>query len=449
MNTFLRRFLFEYGMVVILVLLCAFFSVVTWSEQPATSDAAARQLGREIVARFGKDARVLLAVQDQAKETAFLRALERQLVSLGVHPVESISGEPKDARRVLQRQVAAGGKLDVVAGSDAAMSWLVFGEMGKDFPSLGSPHLVAARRYMWPNFLKSDNLRNIASQIAVIAIIAIGMTMVIIVGGIDLSVGSLVAVSAVLAALLIRDLAGGVTATPLAMIGCCTAAILTCALVGMFSGSMVTWFGVPPFIATLAIMSVGNGLAFKISKGESVGNLPDSFVWLGSGANFLGIPNSVVLMLFLYSAGHILMSRMKIGRYLYAVGGNREAARLSGVPVMPVLIFAYTVSGLLAGLGGVILASELKAGGPTYGQTYELQVISAVVIGGTSLSGGEGKMFRTLIGAFIMGVIKNGMNLTNVEANTQKIVLGLVILAAVLLDQLKHRGWGRRVPSES
>jgi len=275
------------------------------------------------------------------------------------------------------------------------------------------------------------------------------MTMVIIVGGIDLSVGSLVAVSAVLAALLIRDHAGSVSATTLGMTVCCLVAIVACALVGAFSGTMITWFGVPPFIATLAMMSVGNGLAFKISDGQSVGGLPKSFEWLGRGANLLGIPNSVVLMLVLYTAGHIVMSRMKIGRYLYAVGGNREAARLSGVPVVPVTIFAYTISGLLAGLAGVILASQLKSGGPTFGQMYELHVISAVVIGGTSLTGGEGKMFRTLIGAFIMGVIENGMNLTNVEANTQKIVLGLVILLAVLLDQLKHRGWRRRPAAQS
>jgi ribose transport system permease protein len=167
-------------------------------------------------------------------------------------------------------------------------------------------------------------------------------------------------------------------------------------------------------------------------------------VWLGRGADVFGLPNAVLLMALLYAAGHILMSRMKIGRYLYAVGGNREAARLSGVPVTRVLLFAYTVSGLLAGLGGVIMASQLKSGSPTYGQMYELYVIAAVVVGGTSLSGGEGKMFGTLIGAFIIAVIQNGMNLTNVESYTQKVVLGLVILVAVLLDRLKHRSWRRK-----
>src|SRR6185312_3551656 len=131
------------------------------------------------------------------------------------------------------------------------------------------------------------------------------------------------------------------------------------------------------------------------------------------------------------------------GRYIYAVGGNPEAARLSGVPTLRVLRRVYTVSGLLAGLGGVIMASQLKSGSPTYGQMYELYVIAAVVVGGTSLSGGEGKIFGTLIGAFIIAVIQNGMNLTNVESYTQKVVLGLVILAAVLLDTLRHRRWRR------
>ncbi len=170
--------------------------------------------------------------------------------------------------------------------------------------------------------------------------------------------------------------------------------------------------------------------------------------WLGRGADLFGIPNAVVLMLVLYALAHVLMSRTTLGRYLYAVGGNREAARLSGVPVRRVLLFAYVASGLLAGLGGVVMASQLKSGSPTYGQMYELYVIAAVVVGGTSLSGGEGKMLGTLIGAFTIAVIQNGMNLTNVESYTQKVVLGLVILGAVLLDLLRHRGWGGKSASE-
>lgn len=447
--TMLRRFLFEYGMVLVLLLLCIFFSAVTMSEQSVGGDEGGRQVARDIVARFGKDARVIVAVRDQADDLAFLHAVEGQFAVSGVYIVETVKGEPKDARAALQRQVKVGGKLDAIAATQATASWLVFSEMATDFPSIGTPRVVTAKGYRSPNFLKADNLLNIANQIAVIAIIAVGMTVVIITAGIDLSVGSLIALSAVLAALLIRDFAGGMSAGPLGMTLCCLAAILACGLVGMFSGTMITGFGVPPFIATLGMMLVGNGLAFILARGQSVGSLPDSFVWLGRGADFFRLPNAVLLMALLYAAGHILMSRMKIGRYIYAVGGNREAARLSGVPVTRVLLFAYAVSGLLAGLGGVIMASQLKSGSPTYGQMYELYVIAAVVVGGTSLSGGEGKMFGTLIGAFIIAVIQNGMNLTNVESYTQKVVLGLVILVAVLLDRLKHRGWRRKSRAET
>ena len=161
--------------------------------------------------------------------------------------------------------------------------------------------------------------------------------------------------------------------------------------------------------------------------------------WLGRGADLLGLPNAVVLMLALYAAAHVLMSRMKLGRYFYAVGGNPEAARLSGVPVRRVLMLAYVGSALLAGLGGVIMASQLRSGSATYGNMYELYVIAAVVVGGTSLSGGEGKMPGTLIGAFTIAVIQNGMNLANVESYTQRVVLGFVILGAVLLDKLRQR----------
>jgi ribose transport system permease protein len=149
----------------------------------------------------------------------------------------------------------------------------------------------------------------------------------------------------------------------------------------------------------------------------------------------------VVLTIVLYVAAHFLMSRTQLGRHIYAVGSNREAARLSGVPVALVALFVYACSALLAGLGGVVMASQLKSGSPTYGQMYELYVIAAVVVGGTSLTGGKGKMFGTLIGALIIAVIQNGMNLLNVESFTQKVVLGLVILGAVLADRLRERGW--------
>ena len=432
------RFLADYGMIFVLLLLCAFFSVVTYSEQSPAGEAGAKQVIASIAEQFGKTPRVLIAASDQPDDAAFAAKLERDLTASGAKVIAVVKGEPKDAREALQKAAASGGPLDAIACTQVTGAWLVFSDLKTDFPALGEPRVITPRSYRWPNFLKSENLLNIANQIAVIAIIAIGMTMVIITGGIDLSVGSLLALSAVLASKFIRDFAGGVNASPGGMLLACLAAIVLCGIAGAFSGAMITRFGIPPFIVTLAMMLVGSGCAFILAKGQSIYQIPDSFVWLGRGADLVNLPNAVVLMIVLYALAHVVMSRMTLGRYLYAVGGNREAARLSGVPVQRVLLFAYIASALLAGLGGVIMASQLKSGSATYGNMYELYVIAAVVVGGTSLSGGEGKMLGTLTGAFTIAVIQNGMNLTNVESYTQKVVLGLVILGAVLLDKIRH-----------
>ena len=438
MKNSLSRCLSDYGMIFVLLLLCAFFSVVTYSEQSPGGEAGAKQVVTAIAEQFGKTPRVLIAASDQSDDATFAAKLERDLAASGAQVIATVKGEPKDAREALQKAAASGGKLDAIACTQVTGAWLVFSDLKTDFPALGEPRVVTPRSYRWPNFLKSENLLNIANQIAVIAIIAIGMTMVIITGGIDLSVGSLLALSAVLAARFIRDYAGGVNASVGGMLLACLAAIVLCGIIGAFSGAMITRFGIPPFIVTLAMMLVGSGLAYILAKGQSIYQIPDSFVWLGRGADLFSLPNAVVLMLVLYALAHVLMARMKLGRYLYAVGGNGEAARLSGVPVQRVLMFAYIASALLAGLGGVIMASQLKSGSATYGNMYELYVIAAVVVGGTSLSGGEGKMLGTLTGAFTIAVIQNGMNLTNVESYTQKVVLGLVILGAVLLDRIRH-----------
>ena len=434
------RLLADYGMVFVLALLCAFFSFATYTEQHPTGAEAGPELAASILSQSGKSARVLVAVPNQPDAVAFADALQTALANAGATVVATVKGEPKDARAALQAAASAG-KLDVIAGTQASAGWLVFADLATDFPALGTPRLVQPQTYRWPNFLKRDNLLNIANQIAVIAIVAIGMTMVIIGGGIDLSVGSLIALAAVLAALFIRDFAGAQHATALGMTLACVAAILIAGGAGAISGAMVTVFHLPPFIVTLAMMLVASGAAYLLTHGQSVYQVPDSFVWLGRGAGFLGLPNAVLLMALLYGVAHLVMSRTVLGRYLYAVGGNRLAARYSGVPVRRVLLVSYAVSGLLAGVGGVVLASQLKSGSPTFGQMYELYVIAAVVVGGASLNGGTGRMFGTLIGAFIIAVIQNGMNLMNVESYTQKVVLGLVILGAVLLDLLRHRGW--------
>ena len=382
----------------------------------------------------------MVVVRTTDEDIAFDEALEGKLKAGGYQVAATVRGVPIDARREMHEIVAACGTIDVIAGTDATAKWPVFNDLGARIPALAKTRIIQPRSYSWPDFLKTDNLLNIANQIVVIAIIAIGMTMVIITGGIDLSVGSLIALSAIVSAMLIANLAGGESAGTMGMIWSCLAGMTVCAALGLFSGMMITMFSIPPFIVTLAMMLVGSGLAYLLSKGQSIYQIPDSFICLGRGTAIWGIPNSVVLMIILYVLAHIVMSRMTLGRYIYAVGGNREAARLAGVPVIAVLLIVYTLSGALAGLGGVIMASQLKSGSPNYGQMYELYVIAAVVVGGTSLAGGEGKIFGTLIGAFIIAAIQNGMNLTGVETYTQKVVLGLVILGAVLFDRLKQQG---------
>lgn len=439
MNPGLRRLLSDYGMLVVLVLIGLVFSGLTLEEQPATDAAAARRLVAAIRRQVPADGRVLVAVRPTPEDGRLADTLVTELSAAGLDVADVVRGEPQAVRASLERLAKTGGKVDAVAATERTASWLVLSEMGELFPTLGQPPIVVPDTVVWPNFLKSDNLLNIANQIAVIAIMAIGMTMVIITGGIDLSVGSLAALSAVTAARLIRDQCGGVEASTAGMVLSCAAAVAACGLLGGLSGAMITLCRLPPFIVTLAMMLVTSGLAYIASAGQSIYQIPESFVWLGRGTGLFGLPHAVVLMLALYAAAHVLMSRTTLGRYLYAVGGNPEAARLSGVPVRRVMLFAYVACGLLAGLGGVIMASQLKSGSPTYGAMYELYVIAAVVVGGTALSGGEGKIVGTLIGALIIAVIQNGMNLTNIESYTQKVVLGLVILAAVLVDRLRHR----------
>jgi ribose transport system permease protein len=432
-------FLSDYGMVFVLLLLCAYYSFATLGVQYAAGEAGGRAQAREILREVGPGGKVVIVTGTGRDDGPFAEALARDLTEAGVTIVARVKGHPWEARQVLQQIAQGVEKPDAIAASHRAGRWSLLEKLEQQCPGLGPIRVIAPPGYLWPTFLKTSNLLNIANQIAVIAIIAIGMTMVVITGGIDLSVGSLIALSAVLAAFLIRDRAGGESASSLEMVLCCLAAITFCALVGLLSGILVTSCHIAPFIVTLAMMQVASGLAFIIAEGQSIYQLPETFVWLGRGADVLGIPNAVLLMIFLYLVAHVVMSRTTLGRYTYAVGGNSEAARLAGVPVKRILLVAYTISAGLAGLGGVIMASLLKSGAPTYGQMYELYVIAAVVVGGTSLSGGEGKVLGTLIGAFLIAVIQNGMNLTGVESYTQKVILGAVILGAVLVDRLKKQ----------
>ncbi|HBC45913.1 MAG TPA: sugar-transporting ATPase [candidate division Zixibacteria bacterium] len=436
----LSRFLSNYGMLGILIILGILFSILTLRDQYPSGEDAARSLSK-VLSTYSHDSSILIISRDTGDDSLFATSLDKRLTDQGFNSIKIISGDPLTVRKQISA-LPDSEKVSLIATSYAAapMAFSIKNEM----PGFANTIITPPPPYRWPTFLLPDNLRNVANQIAVIAIMAIGMTLVIITAGIDLSVGSLIALSAVVTAWFVGQV-GGESATFWGMVLSGLIGIVLCGVIGAFSGLMITRFRIPPFIATLAMMQVAAGFAYVISEGKPIYHLPESFILLGRGAEpFLKIPYAVILMIILYIAAHILMTRTTIGRYVYAVGGNMEAARLAGIRVKRILFFVYMLCGILAGLGGVVMASQLKSGAPTYGLTYELYVIAAVVVGGTSLSGGEGRIFGTLIGAFIIAVIQNGMNLTNVETYTQKIVLGLVILGAVLLDRLKQMGMGKK-----
>lgn len=435
-----RQGVSDYGMLGALLLLALFFSWRTWDEQRPEGAEAGHQVSTIIKNSVASGGGILIAVRDSADDQAFSGAITDDLRGTQIRIVEISQGQPSDARRALVQATDRGQSVSLIVCTAASAAWPIWKNLGEKFPGLKDTPVLQPHAYHWPNFLKTDNLLNVANQIVVIAVLAIGMTLVILTGGIDLSVGSLIALSAVVTTWMIAGIGGGESASIGSLWGAAAVGLFFTGAMGLFSGWMVTFFSIPPFIVTLAVMLVGSGLAYLLSKGQSIYQLPESFVWLGRGKLIGGMPVSVVLMLVLYIAAHLFMSRTVLGRYIYAVGGNREASRLSGVPVKSVLIFVYVLNGLLAGLGGLITASQLKSGSPNYGTMYELYVIAAVVVGGTSLSGGQGKVLGTLIGAFVIAVIQNGMNLTGVESYTQKVVLGLVILGAVLLDRMKKNG---------
>ncbi len=285
-----------------------------------------------------------------------------------------------------------------------------------------------------PQFLSVPNLVNIALSIAITGILAVGMTAVILTGGIDLSVGSVAALAGVVAAsIAATDFVGSVAFASVAALGVGLG-------VGVFNGVMVAWFRVPPFVTTLAMLTICRGLAFVLTGGRAVGNLPAGFGLFGR-EHVLGVPVPVILMLLVFAAGWFVLKRMTFGRYVYAVGGNREAAFLAGVNVKGVTMLVYILNGLLVGLAGLVLASRLGAGVPNAGIQYELDVIAAVVVGGTSLNGGRGSVIATLWGAVFIGVLNNGLNLAGIDPYMQRIALGAVILLAVLADQInKSRG---------
>ncbi|HEY6751589.1 MAG TPA: ABC transporter permease [Rubrobacteraceae bacterium] len=282
-----------------------------------------------------------------------------------------------------------------------------------------------------PVFLSADNLYNIGVQTSYTAVIAIGVTLVIITAGIDLSVGSVAALSGVVGVVLMAK--AGVPVV-LAILG----GILVGAACGLVNGLLVSVAGLNPFIATLGMLSVARGMVYIPTNAKSVFGVPDSFRLLGQGV-IGSIPIPIIVVAVVAVAGYVVLARTKLGRYAYAMGSNREAARLSGIPIRRYLTVVYVISGALAGFGGMIASSQVASGQPNFGIGLELDAIAAAVIGGASLFGGQGTVVGTLIGAFLIALIRNGSVLLDVNIYYQQVIIGVVIWVAVLWDQYRRR----------
>ncbi len=278
-----------------------------------------------------------------------------------------------------------------------------------------------------PNFLTLQNMVMVLRQTSINGILAIGVTFVIISGGIDLSLGSVVALTGVAAASFAHPGTHGLI-VPL-LVG-----ILIGLGIGVINGLIITKGKVAAFIVTLGMMTIARGLALVVSDGRPVSNLSDSFNFIGGG-EFLNIPIPILLFGCVIVVSSIILKYTKTGRYIYAVGGNENAAKASGINVHSIKMFTYIICSGLAGLAGIVLASRITTGQPNAGVAYELDAIAAVVIGGTSLSGGAGKIIGTVVGALIIGVINNGLDLLNITSYSQQIIKGLIIIGAVLLDR--------------
>lgn len=284
-------------------------------------------------------------------------------------------------------------------------------------------------------FFTGSNILNVLNQSAIVGIAAVGATLIIITAGIDLSVGSNIALSGMVAATFVSGGGDGVLGVILALV--------VSTLIGAFNGASVAWLNLAPFIVTLATLGMGRGLTLQMSQGQSVYDLPDTFNWIGSASVF-GIPFASVLTVLMFIIGHLILSNTVFGHKVYATGGNREAARLSGIKDRQTLFLVYAFAGLCAGIAAIVLVGRLGSATPTAGEGLELQVIAAVVIGGTSLFGGKGSMLGTFIGVLLIGVINNGLTLLNVSPFWVQFVQAAMIFLAVLLDSFNSRRISRR-----
>lgn len=283
-----------------------------------------------------------------------------------------------------------------------------------------------------PVFLTTSNILSVLLQISNNMFLALGMTLIIILGGIDLSIGSIVAMSGTLTVgFIVTD---GLPMGPAIVLG-----LLIGTASGFFNGVIIAKFRVPAFIVTLAMMNMARGIAYIYSGGRSTRIMDEAFVRIGTGRLFGFIPYPVIYMIILIVIFSVLLGKTKFGTYIYAVGGNRESAHLSGVPIKRVEIAVYTISGFLAAFAGLVLSSRMFSGQPASGAGYEMDAIAACVLGGISMSGGTGRISGTVIGAIVIGIISNGLNLMGVSSFWQLVVKGAIILVAILIDSQKGR----------
>jgi len=287
-----------------------------------------------------------------------------------------------------------------------------------------------------PRFLLPQNLINVLIQIAINALIATGMTFVIISGGIDLSVGSITALCGIVATAIIVKMPEIIIFQSFLL--SLTISVIVGFITGGFSGFVISKLNVPPFMATLAMMSIARGFAFVYTQGRPIYGLPESFSWIGQ--DYIGfIPVVVIIMAIVLLSAHIILARTVFGRRVYAIGSNEEVAKLCGINVSKIKFIVYVISGILSAFAGVCLASRLITGQPNAAVGYELNAIAAVVMGGNSLSGGKGGIGKTIVGLLAIGIINNGLNLMRVSSYWQSITMGAIILTAIIIDQYRKK----------
>lgn len=290
--------------------------------------------------------------------------------------------------------------------------------------------LFAAMSIFAPNFLTGSNMANVLRQVSINGICAVGMTFVMLTGGIDLSVGALIAVSGVLTAMMMLKGVNPILASLIAL--------ALCTLIGFLTGLFISYIGVPPMIATLGTMTSLRGVAYLITGGTPVFGFDERYTVIGQG--YVGaVPIPVIILAVTFAIGIFFLSKTRYSRYIYGVGGNEEVARLSGINVHKIKAFVYAVSGFCSGLAGLVMLGRLNSGQPRAGESYEMDVITAVVLGGVSLTGGVGKISHVIFGVLIIGVLTNGMTMMAIDDYWQRVVKGLVLLLAVGFDHFTQK----------